>query len=290
MCVAVAPARFSQTVVYAGEARRNGDLIHVAGYQNVAQGVRVPVLRRGLLDRLLGRRPPLQTGNAMILHFPAVPGSMSQDNVLDTTDCPRILEDMVRALKPPERHTVASAPGAAAPADVQVFDSGIYTVVLAEDASAIPDAIELVPERKRPPLNPELFDWYRATFPGWPVALCCFDNRERTEATPMLWWYPPRFPDWLCAPAVDAHDGRPPSLTARVRVDHWVVAGSTEMEPAHGTAVAYRDRLPSDVAALLPGHVVGGYHHGLLPNGDFVLPVAAVRSGSAEPERRLLAA
>ena len=281
MCVSVAPARFANTIVYAGEIRRDGAMVHAAGYQNVAQS---HATVRDRWARLTGRSP--HTGNAMCLHFPAVPGSMTQANVVDTEGCLRILRDMVAALQV----TVAAKVDSLQPtrAQVEVFESGIYTVALASDARAIVDALDRIPDRKRPPLNPVLFDWYHATFPGWPVALCCFDNTERALATPMLWWYEPAHREWLFAPAVDAHTGAVPDLSAPVPVDHWVVAGSSEMEEQAGSAVHYRDAVEPELAAYLPDRVVGSYHRGRLPNADFVIPVEAVRAGRPAATRALL--
>lgn len=286
MCVAMAPAEFRRTILYAGEARRNGDLVHVAGYQNTVRNLaRLPP--RHWWQRL---RRPEPAGNAMILHFPAIPGTMSSVNVVPTDGLRHLLTDLVHALSPP---VATAAPKLAQPAAdqrVEVFEAGIYTVVLAADATDIPAAIDRVPERKRPALNPALFDWYRATFPGWPVALCCFATADAARADPMLWWYRPAYPEWLFAPAIDAHDGNPPNLDARVRVDHWVIAGSDRMHPAAGVPVSYRDQIPDDVQALLPTRVVGRQVNAVLPNADFVFPVEAVRNGASRPERRVMAA
>ncbi len=286
MCVSVAAARFAETIVYAGEARQNGELVHVAGYQNTAENrvARGPLRR--LQRRLTGDGG--STGNAMILHFPAVAGTMSQSNVLATDDCPRILRDMVSALQVPVADLAQSVPTTAA--TVEVFESGIYTVVLAADARAIPAAFDQIPERKRPQLNSELFGWYHTTFPGWPVALCCFDNTERIRATPMLWWYRPTYPDWLFAPAIDCHTGAIPDLDSQVSVDHWVILGSPAMSTDRGVGVTYRDQVPEALASYLPDRVTGRYVGGRLRNADFVMPLAAVRQGLSPIERRLLAA
>ncbi len=285
MCVSMAPAEFRRTIVYAGEARRNGEVVHVAGYQNTVSNLaRQPATR--WWRRL--RRPP--AGNAMILHFPAVAGTMTQDNVVATDGLPHLLTDMLVALSPP---VATAAPGLGRPAQVdhvEVFESGIYTVVLASDARAIPGALDQVPEHKRPALNPALFDWYEATFPGWPVALCCFATADAARADPMLWWFRPAYPEWLFAPAVDAHDGNPPRLHDEVAVDHWVIAGSDRMHRTAGLPVTYRGRIPAEVRTFLPDRVIGRHFATTMPNADFVLPVDAVRSGRAEPERRLLAA
>jgi hypothetical protein len=281
MCVSAAPARFSRTTVFAGEAQRNGSVVHVLGYENTAQNRIGPVRR-------FARWRSSTVGNAMLLHFPATPGSMSQANVVETESCPHILSDMVRALFPP----VAAVDAALRPTtaqSVEVFDSGIYTVVLASDASAIPDALHRVPRAKRPEISDALFTWYTRQFPGWPVALCCFDNRDARHATPTLWWYEPLFPEFLFAPAIDAHTGDPPDLDESVEVDHRVVLGATGSNM--GVSVEYSDPLPPGVSSLLPPSVVGaGFSRVRMPNGDFIATVDSVRSGEPQIQRRVLRA
>jgi hypothetical protein len=296
MCISAAPARFAATTLYAGEVVADGRVVHVLGYENTVQnllrppglrfpGRAIPIWRRRDAERAAAFGHA--RGNAMLLHFPAVPGTMSQANVVDTEDCPDILRDMVTALDPP-RPFAWGAPEAAGPQDVEIFESGIYTVVLAADARAIPAALGLVPEPKRPPLNDKLFDWYAAAFPGWPVALCCFETARAVHATPMLWWYEPLDPDILFAPALDCHTGDVPDLTSHVKVDHWVVFGSSEMEG--GTEVVYSDVLPPHVAQYLPSHVVGRQYEERMPNGDFLANVADVRQAWIDPRREVLAA
>src|SRR5271166_24211 len=79
MCCTLANARLSNTILYAAEVCPDGkEVVHVLGYQNRVQNL-----------------PPAKgpSGNAMILPFPAVAGTMTQNNVLATDKCPKILED-----------------------------------------------------------------------------------------------------------------------------------------------------------------------------------------------------
>jgi hypothetical protein len=283
MCVSVAQARFTGTILYAGEAMHHQKAVHVLGYQNTVQN----------------RAEVANSGNAMLLHFPAVPGSMTPSNVIETAQCPNVLGDMVRALQEPTTGWW-SPEGTTASRVAEVFDTGIYTVVLASDARTIPEALNRVPRRKRPPLNAELFDWYERTFPGWPVALCCFDAVDAVRATPMMWWYEPTHPEFLFAPAIDSHTGAPPNLDAEVAVDHWVVLGCrtndmgrhvyySDLPPppdalTRGSRTAdrrnsralssfYRSRRGREIAStrsFLPTTVWGRAFHGLMPNADFV--------------------
>jgi hypothetical protein len=273
----------SDTVLYAAEvAPDGGEAVHVLGYQNkVANRARgfAPLAR-------LRRWLKGATGNAMILAFPSVPASMTAANVVDTKDCPGILQDMAKALDPPEldlspppgfRGAIKSIP------EVQVFSTGIYTVVLATNAQAIPGSLHRVPAEKRPALNPALFDAYAAWYPEWTIALCCFNNRKATLATPLLWWYRPMAPERLFLPALDYHTGAVPDLDSQVRVDHVLAVGSTWAGSA--TRVFYSDRIPEAVKPYFTERVIGARYRQRMPNGDFVCHTDDVRAGKFKPER-----
>ncbi|MFB9833319.1 hypothetical protein [Actinoallomurus acaciae] len=276
MCVSAAPARFADTILYHGRVRRpEHGLVHVLGYQNVAANH--------------------ATGpNAMLLHLPGV--GMTQDNFVDTSGARHILRNMVHALDPPTRSYGAApggAPAGGAPPPVQVFEHDIYTVVLATDASLIPDALRLVPEHRRIPVNRPLFDFYARSYPGHAIALCCFDNRDAVRSDPLLLWYVPRHPDRLELPAVDCHTGGVPQIGAPVWTDHWVILGTDEPVPASG---AWRSSPPlvwleaerqSPAAPFLPRAVVGRTYRGSFPNGDFMISQADLMAGRMEAMSRV---
>lgn len=273
MCVAAAPARFSGTVLYHGRATHpEHGPVHVLGYQNTAQN--------------LAPGP-----NAMLLHLPAT--GMTQSNFVDTGGCPGILRDMVRTLMPVSRSY--AGPGSAAPGgapQVQIFEHDIYTVVLATDPTLIPDALQRVPPHKRIPANRPLFDFYAAMFPGYAVALCCFDNQVAASANPLLMWYRPHDPNRFVLPAVDCHTGAVPDLAAQVLTDHWVILGTDEAEHGWGYPMSYTptaggNPLGSGPAApFLPSRIIGTRFQGWAPNGDFEIPYAEVLAGRTDALRR----
>jgi hypothetical protein len=177
-----------------------------------------------------------------------------------------------------------------------VFDSGIYTVVLADDVSKIPGVLNKVPENKRPALNPEFFNAYDKWYKGWTFALCCFDNRDAKNSAPMVWWYEPKYPDLMFFPALDAHTGKPPDLNASVLVDHCLVVASDKAErfqdPFHMLCspwreFAYNRDRRSDTNDFMPDRVMGRLYNGMMPQGDFVFRVNDVRHGIFEPLRVL---
>jgi hypothetical protein len=279
MCVSVAPAQFSRTIVYGGEVSKLG--LQVIGYQNTVQD------RRGDLGSWLsglrfgpgGARTGRQGGNAMLLHFPAAE-AMSPANMLDTQACPHLLEDLARQFEPPGP-IPAGPPSRSAMPSVQVFTHGIYDVVLARDARYVVEALALVRADKRPPTNAALFQTYSSWFPDWPVALCCFNNREAARAEPLLWWYRPRNPNFAFAPALDAHNGRPPDLRRTVRVDHTVIFGSDRYNwQDRGRSPYFRQPPPAELRPYLPWSITGQRLQGnSFLNGDFVCDLSAAESG-----------
>lgn len=292
MCVSLAPAHFSKTTLYVGEAQREGQTVHVLGYQNTAQNL-APGLqpsstaRGGRADdfwETIDDELPGQTGNAMILPFPAA-AEMTEANVVDTDGCKRILKDMVEAIEDDMPRTLGVSAKRTVTNSLSVFDTGIYTVVLASDPTLIPSAIERVPEAKRPPLTASIFEVYAEWYPGCPVALCCFNNSEAVEADPLLWWYEPKYETRLFAPALDSHSGNVPNLDADVEVDHAIIVGSYRIDGERAHKVNYRDTLPDATRELLPDRVLGGKIHTRMHNGDFGFHLAEVLKGEFHPLR-----
>jgi hypothetical protein len=280
MCMSVSPGipvRFSNTVLYAAEIiDPNGELVHVLGYQNKVQNGVGP---RSWIGRLFSRQ---LTGNAMILAFPAIPKSMTDENILVTRQYPHILQDMAKALTPKPR-SLGRSLGVNSfcqgiPPVVQIFESGIYTVVLAQDPKAIPEALHQVPEAKRPSLNPELFDAYARWYPDWTIALCCFNTREEKLGDPLLWWYKPMNPDVLFLPGLDGHTGDLPDLNATVDIDHTIAVGSHQMK--RGIPIYYQDELSNTIQPYLLDQLIGTQLLSRMPNGDFYCEVNDVRKGA----------
>jgi len=178
--------------------------------------------------------------------------------------------------------------GGGSPPAIQIFETDIYTVVLARSASDIPSALTRVPPEKRPGINAAIFKQYDKWYPGWTFALCCFNNSQLAKARPLIWWYEPLDKDTLFFPAIDAHDGRPPDLKATVRVDHAIALG-THVLPRKGLVwhkVNYTDSsIASDVKKLLPEFVMGNIYLGPMQQGDFVFKVSDVRAGRFKMQR-----
>jgi hypothetical protein len=272
LCVTLSEAELSSTtlVLTATTHPKTGQPVHSLLYQNTVQN--------------LSAGP-----TAMLLHFPAIE-AMDQGNCIPTDEFPECVADIRKAIEPPaiskgfrsaERSMDLSEP-------VHVFDVGIYTVVLSKSIDAIPQALERVRPDRRPALNPTIFAWYKAHFPGWSFALCCFNNRQAAQASPLLfWYYPPPASDRVMLPGIDAHTGHAPDLLDLVDVDHTIVLGSDK--PRIGLAkVRYSDSIPAYERAFLPSYVIGRHQKGRRQNGDFIVSMKTLETGTLEIARGLL--
>jgi hypothetical protein len=262
MCVTNGLSAQNNTYLYIGEVVISSTLYHTLGYGNTTKN--------------LAEEP-----NAMILTFPTKT-PMTKANVLNTDGCPNILRDMKNAIEPPVSGGRGGDSKALLSFEVEVFDSGIYTVVLAQDPRMISSALNLVSKEKRPPLNPELFEFYARAFPGQPVALCCFNNRDAVEADPMFWYYEPEDHTTFILPGVDCHTGESPDPNALVGRDHWLMYGSYRFEEGVGDTVLYTDQIPESTRVFLPDKVVGMKIEVNSLNGDFASNKESILANQAD--------
>lgn len=252
MCIAAQRADFSGTNMLLNLTRHHKHgLILVLGYENTAVNYH-------------------SGPNALLLHFPGL--EMTKENFINTTGCTRIFKDLETVLpKPPVERSMRRCTYGAKIPSVQIFEHGIYTVVLAKDARDIPKALKGVASNKRPSISRELCEFYASYRDGWPIALCCFDNRDAQQSEPLLIWYKPMDQRVLVAPGLDSHTGDVPNLTSKVNVDHQLFLATDDMKcgsPVEYTSPITRDRL-SD---FLPKRAVGFKMGGMYPNGDFAVP------------------
>jgi hypothetical protein len=260
MCISAKLANFMGTniLVHQTNHPRFG-AIEVCGYQNIA------------MNNFGGP-------NALILHFPAL--EMTQANFIDSTGCRGIFGDLKRATipepsirrGPPLLCSLSTGPS------VEVFDHGIYTVVLAKNARDIPKALERVPSAKRPDISGELCEFYATYRHGWPIALCCFDNKQAQKAQPIFVWYKPMNWNVLIAPGIDCHTGAVPDMQAKVHVDHRLFFAVQGMR--NGRKVNYSDHVTREqMRDFLPEFAVGVELNDQRINGDFVVKHSEILEG-----------
>ena len=282
MCVTLSPANISNTILYGAEIELKHGIQHVLGYQNN------PVN--------LAPGP-----NAMILPFPAN-NLMGKENIIDTSEHKNILNNIADSITNPYLSNTKSIQLNSGSRSVQVFDSGIYTIILAQNAADIPSALSKVPVEKRPALNKGIFDAYAKWYPDWQVALCCFNNKDDTSTAlindrpianvfnkrkvePLLWWYTPMDKSHLFLPMLDAHDGNVPDLKSKVKRDHTIAIGSFRHKAKYKVEYShllYSKTIPigfeppeDDISKYLTKTVNGSILDGFYTkNGDFKVKIS----------------
>jgi hypothetical protein len=260
MCICVGESRMSDTMLYVGDAYRDGKYVHVLAYQNTAESL---------------------TGepNAMILPFPT-DEVMDERNILSTSNYKSFLRNISDATKRQRRDRTKGIMtlGCAASDDALVFDVGSYTVVLASHVKQIPEALKRVPEYKRPNVSYRFLLGYGNLYPNQPVAICCWSGT--VDAEPLLWWYSPKDKNTFFIPTMDAHDGGAPDLNAMVQTDHIISVGSSLEEIKSGSSVNYTDSLSAEAIQLLPSHVFGTRMKSRVKNGDLYLSIDQLKLDS----------
>jgi hypothetical protein len=268
MCCTLEPAVLTNTRIYAAEVMREGTLCHVIGYQNSVE------------TRSYGP-------NAMLLPFPAE-GKVGRENLVNGAAFKDILgsyDEAVERLSPTSKsfsrgfdddELLGAVAGAAS--RYEVFESGSYTIALAETPAALGHAVREIPENRRPKVPVRFLIALGKMYPNWPFALCCFeDSMEKPE--PLFWWYKPRFPEVLFAPAIDAHDGNPPDMGARVQRDHTLAFASSlsnrPIDPNLQHDIS--KQVPKEHQWMFDARVCGRQIQEPTENGDFVYPLEMIR-------------
>lgn len=312
MCVSLRPAHFSDTIVGVFEGP---DGRRYLAYQNTAanlQGsgqkaathspaprpVTPATVKRG------SRRQPGKTnqwsfetavtpgakipgaaenlgGNAMIL---PIPDDVANIELIDTTTCPNFLKDIRSALIPRRRGTLRGSADGMKNGPVRIINFDVYTIVLARNAADLKRAIasEAVPADRRPQIEADMIKAYTRWYPGWAIAVCCFNNSEAKTAKPLLFSYLPTKQadaDHFFVPTLDAHDGKVPDLMAEVPVDHTVFVATARIPEGCGSTVFYSDNMAAGIARILPNRLVGRVITDSLRNGDLVFRRQDIEAG-----------
>lgn len=261
MCVSMAPAEFTGAIVFAGEVDRD---THILAYQNKAKSLAGP--------------------NCMLLHVPAY--TLWPDNLVPTQGTSDFMKGMSMVV-PELRPSVGTLGGPMRGTDAligsrgfDVVEYGAYEVVLASSAGNIREALSHVSEAKRPAINQELLDWYDTYFPDFSFILACFNSQVEVADHPIMITYQPQDSNWLFAPGLESHSGKPPTMGARDHErDFKVVFGSRLSLDGDGRTWFYgRDNLGM-ATDLLPNEVVGFRDENIGTNSDYVVDTEHVRLG-----------
>jgi hypothetical protein len=258
MCVTFGPALMTGTMAgtYVLRPDEDGRHLHRTFYQNRADSYS-------------------NTPNCMLLAIPAVGGVRL---VRGPETCTGVMEALTAEL--PELAPVPRMRGMSFASDdafsFSIVEYGDYTVVLANNATHILDALAEVREDRRPVDNDELQKqllWHAFYAAQDVIVLACFDGTVK-PTHPIVVEYEPREPEWATIPGYDAHDGMPPVYDKEIPRDFKLFFG---MEGAELPLKPWR-HIPRP-GSLAPDSVVGFHDNRVWHNRQYQVPVAAIEAG-----------
>lgn len=255
MCVTASPATIRSTRTYVHATDLGGGPVHVCGYQNQAQ--------------------TFNGGNCMFLNFAGTGLELVRGPELTHSfmrDMTMSLEELIYV----PRMRGGSSYGARG---ISVETYGDYTVILAQQPGDILSVLSEVPANRRPQRTPQLeamVGFYMSEFGQDSFVLACFDGLVKPQH-PITVAYQPRNSDVLTIPGLDGHDGKVPAIGAPVYRDFRVAFAAAELELPHRVrysdgSIAGTPWAPSSVAGFVDNRLDG-------PNGDYVVPISALRQG-----------
>lgn len=202
--------------------------------------------------------------NCMLLHIPSAT-PITPEYILDTSACPQLLHQIFSS-------ALSCRAGIGAN---YTMEMGIYHIAILNEVkkSAVEKALQSVPKEKRPNIPFAFIDFFATTFPNYPLILCCFNNREAREATPIMVHYEPLHPEVFQLNTLEAH-GEIPIIGERIQFDQKIVVGSCRIKEASEEShpIDLR-RAPEELRPYLPSFGFADELHYELPNGDILLSV-----------------
>lgn len=218
--------------------------------------------------------------NAMLMPIRAE-GWIETQNILDLRGGSDPLWAASRQIWPPpamrggygSRPIRYGEPIGAAAHRVTVEHVGDYSVVVANQARLIPEALSEVPKDRRPSVNKDVLKFMEEHYAadGFKILLACW-NGQQLSASLGLWYHPELdIEGYLRVPAFDYHsEDDTLAFGVPVTVDHELMFGTPEM--TDGLLIDWSG-VKKDLLPFLPQRMAGSKQNGLKPNGDFGIKI-----------------
>lgn len=253
MCITISKAELTKTKVYAGISNIDKKEVHVLCYSNEVRS-KVP--------------------NAMILPIPTK--ELGKENFIDTRQFSEFLNDIARQsfiITDGDRDFGDNLLSDRRSRGINVFESGSYTCIVADQASDISSVLSSLPENKRPEIKQELLDFFSENYPSdkWKFLCCCWEGNLSPE--PIMIYYVPSEPSLVYLPMLDSHDGTKPKESI-VKTDHTIMFGFhsfDEEKQKNNNINLSHFNLPKVVKTLLPTKSIGKNMPRVKNNGDLFI-------------------
>ena len=253
MCVTTLEAQLSKTRIGAWDILHpQYGYRHVLAYQNNAQNL-------------------ADSPNCMLLH---IPGNepLSAENIINTENDVEILLEM--------EYDVLGRPRVFASQN-QVVEMGVYHLGLLNDFSkeSIENTLNQIPENKRPQISQEIIQFYNNVFSGFPLVLCCFNNKDAKDASPVMLHFNPRYPDMFQFNTLDSHGGLP-DLNENIKFQQTIITGSYKLNQAgNGFQAFLHEQASEGLKKWLPKFGTALKVEDVLLNRDLLIGVKEIQEG-----------
>src|SRR5690606_5578285 len=114
---------------------------------------------------------------------------LTQANVVETEKGTSFLDNLIQESRKAQNRGMRSRSkggvmmaGVATRGAFEIVERGVYSIILASAPGVVPKALEQISEDRRPKISASLLRFYHQTYPGWPLALCCFNNAHAEVA------------------------------------------------------------------------------------------------------------
>ena len=209
--------------------------------------------------------------NCMMLHIQSrMP--LNPANIIDTSKAGNLLKDISLGMLPISR---TFAP------QNHVIEMGIYHIALLNDPSSakVEQTLSRIPPEKRPRIPDDYIEFYADVFEGFPLVLCCFNNRESKNASPIMVHYDPIYPEIFMFNTLDGH-GKLPVIGERHQFHQVVVTGSYKINEAGNGFVPFQtDGISSHLLPWIPEFGTAEQVNCALPNLDLLTDARIVGQG-----------
>ena len=253
MCVTTLEARLSKTRIGVWDILHpDFGYRHVLAYQNNVQNLS-------------------DGANCMLLHIPGN-GPLEAECIINTENDLELLVNMETSILGKSRNASFSN---------HIVEMGVYHIALLNDLSeiSIQNTLQQIPQEKRPELPKEIIAFYNKTFPGLPLALCCFNNKDAKKASPILLHFDPKYPDTFMFNTLDSHGGIP-DLNEKVVFHQTIITGSYQLEKeGNGFKPFNFKNVSENLLAWLPKFGTAVKIDSVLPNRDLLLDAKAIQKG-----------
>ena len=213
--------------------------------------------------------------NCMLLHVQSKQ-PLTPDCIIDTSQDPGFLQQMAHSILPRGRGNLFGASS-----KNFVVEMGIYHLALLNDVSeaALSKTLAQIPVEKQPKISLDYLNFYARTFPSFPLILCCFNNQEAKEASPVMVHYEPIHPDVFMFNTLDGH-GSLPEVGELHEFHQTIITGSHHLTAAgNGFEPFNLSGISAELLPWLPQYGTALKIDQTLPNEDLLIDAAAIRHG-----------